>query len=448
MSRAIELLRHERRARVFYAALAQSALGTGAAYVALLVIAFDRFDESAWAVGLVLFADLVPAMLLGPLFGAAADRWSRRTCLVVADFIRAAAFLSIALVDGFIPTVLLAMVAGVGTGLFTPAALASLPSLVHESRLPAATALFGVIADLGFIVGPALAAGLFLLGGAETILMANAVTFAISGVALLWLRFGAAPQAEPTEARKGLLREARDGLGAVMAMAGLRAVIGASGAMLLFAGLFNVAELPFVRDDLDAGDAGFAILTAVYGLGFVGGSLSGSKGGEPADLKRRFLIGLAVVSVGFVACGAAPGALVATLAFALAGVGNGLILVYERLLIQVTVPDRLMARVFGVKDGLTAWAFAVAFLGAGGLVEAFGARAVIVAAGAGGLVVWLGARIALRKAWRGGPGEPPDAGGDDLARRPRTFRGGAVGEQSADVVGGGGGRGALLDHSH
>jgi MFS family permease len=415
--------------------------------VALLVIAYDRF-ESAWAIGLVLFADLVPSMFLGPVFGAAADRWSRRTCLIVADVVRAGAFLGIAVVDGFVPTVLLAMVAGAGTGLYTPAALAALPSLVHERRLPAATAVFGAIADLGFIAGPAIAAALFLLAGVEVILIANAVTFAISAFALLWIGFGTVPGAEPNERVRGLLREAREGLGAVMGMAGLRAVIAGSGAMLLFAGLFNVAELPYVTGDLDGGDAGFALLTAIYGLGFVGGSLSGSKGGEPADLKRRWLIGLAVVSVGFVACGAAPSLLVATLAFALAGVGNGLILVYERLLIQVTVPDRLMGRVFGVKDGLTAWAFAAAFLGAGGLIEAFGARAVIVVAGVGGLVVWLGSRLVLRKKWTAESAGLEEAGDEELARRPRTFRGGAVREEGADAVGGGDGGGALLDHTH
>src|SRR5215207_6770253 len=128
MRSVFELLRHERRARVFFAALAQSALGTGAAYVALLLVALDRFN-SPWAIGLVLLADVVPAMLLGPLFGTFADRWSRRGCAVFADVLRALAFLGLVLVDGFVPTFLLALLAGVGTGLFTPAALAALPSL-------------------------------------------------------------------------------------------------------------------------------------------------------------------------------------------------------------------------------------------------------------------------------------------------------------------------------
>lgn len=397
-------------ARVYYAVLAQSALGNGAGYVALLVVAYERFN-SAWAISLILLADLVPAMLLGPVFGAAADRWGRRRCMVVADCTRAVAFLGIVLVDSFAATFALAMLAGVGTGLFTPAALAAVPSLVKPSRLPAATALYGAITDLGFIAGPALAALILLVGGPEAILVGNAATFALSGLVLAGLTFGAAPESDDSgAARSGLLREAREGLRALAGMAGVRAVVVASGAMLLFAGLFNVAELPYATDELDAGDAGFAVLAAIYGLGFVVGSLSGSRGGAPVVLKRRFLGGLGLVGAGFIACGVAPGFATALPAFALAGVGNGLILVYERLLIQTTVPDHVMARVFGAKDGLTAWAFAAAFLAAGGLIEALGVRTVLLVAGAGGVLVWAVSSLVLRGAWAeepASPGDPP-----------------------------------------
>jgi MFS family permease len=401
VGRTLDLLRHERVARVYYAVLAQSALGNGAAYIALLVVAYERFN-SAWAISLVLLADLVPAALLGPVFGAAADRWSRRNCLIVSDVLRGSAFLGIALVDSFGATVALALLAGAGTALFNPASLAAVPSLVSSERLPAATALYGAITDLGFIVGPALAALLLLFGGPDVILYLNAGTFAVSALVLSRLRFGAAPAGdEEADARPGLFREAREGIGIIARMVGIRAVIIGSGAMLLFAGLFNVAELPFATDELDAGNAGFGALTAIYGLGFVAGSLSGSRGGQTVVLKRRFLGGLALVGAGFIACGVAPGFGVAIPAFALAGLGNGILLVYERLLIQTTVDDSVMARTFGVRDGLSAWAFGAAFLAAGALIEAFGVRPVLIAAGVGGLLVWGLSAIALRHAWEG-----------------------------------------------
>jgi MFS family permease len=238
------------------------------------------------------------------------------------------------------------------------------------------------------------------------ILYGNAATFALSAFVLARLRFGAAPAlADESLPRPSLLREARDGLAAIAGMAGIRAVIVASGAMLLSAGLFNVAELPYATDELGAGNAGFGALTAIYGLGFVGGSLSGSRGGDVAVLKRRFLGGLALVGVGFIACGFAPEFAVAVPAFAVAGVGNGLLLVYERLLIQTTVDDSVMARAFGVRDGLSGWAFSAAFLAAGGLIEAFGVRTVLVIAGVGGLLVWALSSIALRHTWEARPSD-------------------------------------------
>src|SRR5687768_2186592 len=108
MRPVIDLLRHEGRARWYFLALAQSSIGTGAAYVALLLVAYERF-RSPWAIGLILLADVLPAMLLGPIFGAVADRFSRRTAMIVADLIRAAAFAGIALVDGFVPSLFIAL---------------------------------------------------------------------------------------------------------------------------------------------------------------------------------------------------------------------------------------------------------------------------------------------------------------------------------------------------
>src|SRR5262245_46133716 len=175
MREILDLVKHEPRARRFFIALGQSALGTGAALVALLVLALERFD-SPWAIGLVLLADVIPGMVLGPFFGAVADRWSRQGCVVLADVVRAAAFAGLVVVDGFGLTLAFALLAGVGTAAFQPASLAALPGLVERRRLPAATSLYGALTDVGFVAGPAVAAALMLVGGPELVLGINAVT--------------------------------------------------------------------------------------------------------------------------------------------------------------------------------------------------------------------------------------------------------------------------------
>jgi MFS family permease len=406
MRETVNFLRSERRGRVFFIALAQSAFGTGAGYVGLLLLAYERF-QSVWAISLVLLADLLPAMLLGPLLGAAADRWSRRNCLILADVVRAIAFAGIAVVNGFGATVMFALIAGVGTGLFTPAALASLPSLTSVQRLPIATSLYGAITDLGYTAGPALAAGILLLGGAEGIMVLNAVTFVISALLLARIAFGTRGEAEPTSVvrrwRSALIGDAIAGLSASFGTRPVRIVLLASTAGLACAGMFNVAELPFVTQELGVGGVGFALLVALFGGGIVAGSLIGARGGELPALKRRYLTGLLLMALSLLAIGLAYVFGTAVVAFVGAGFGNGVMLVHERLLLQTTVPDRMLGRVFGTKDAMTAWAFAIAFLVAPLLIHSLGTRTLLLAAGSTALLAWLVPALALRSVWTTAP---------------------------------------------
>lgn len=432
MSDALRLLRAEPRARLFFLALTQSALGTGAAYVALLLIAYDRF-HSPWAISLVLLADLLPAMLLGPVFGAAADRWSRKWCAVGADAIRAVAFIGIAVLDHFSTTIGFALLAGTGTALFTPATLAALPSLVQRERAAAATSLYGAITDLGFTAGPGLAAACLLLAGPADILFVNGVTFAASAVILAPLHFGAAvptPERADGTLVPSLLREARAGLGVVARMRTVRVVIAGSTAALFFGGIFNVGELPFATTELGTSDAGYSVLVALFGLGFILGSLAGAGGGPGEVLRRRFLQGSLLMGLGFLASGLAPTLPVSLFTFVLAGFGNGLLLVHERLIVQDDVPDAIMGRAFGVKDALASWAFGVAFFAAGALLSVISPRELIAAAGIGGLLACAVSAVGLSRERAG------KRSLDALGRRRRAVPEARADEHGPNVVGG------------
>jgi MFS family permease len=398
MRRHADLIRSERQARLFLLAHLQSSLGTGAAYVALLVLAWERLD-SPWALSLVLFADFAPAMAAGPLFGAAADRWPRRNCALVAEIARALAFAGLGLVGGFESLFLFALLAGAGAGLFTPAVMAGLPGLLEDrDRLPAATSLYGAIADLGWTAGPVLGGIAVALVSPEAVMLVNAVSFALSAVVISRLDFGDVP--DHREERRSLFAEAREGVRAASRLRGVPTVILASGAVVLFAGMLNVGQLVLAREVLGVGDVAFSLLVAVFGVGVIAGSLLGVRGGGPAKLKARYLAGIACVAACLLGAGLAPAFPVALAAFALGGVGNGLVMVHERLLLQEVVDDGLLGRVFGLKDTLCSWGFCAAFLGAGAVLATAGPRALFVIAGAGALLVWAGASVALRGTWR------------------------------------------------
>jgi MFS family permease len=409
MKSTLELLRRERSARIFFAAHAQSSFGTGASYVALLLIAYERF-RSPWAIACVLLAELVPAMALGPVLGAAADRWSRKRMLIVAEAVRAVAFAGLALVGSFEATIALALAAGAGNALFNPTVMAALPGLVKRERFAAATSLYGAIAELGYTAGPALAAASFLFVGPETLMLVNGASFALSGAAIAAVRLDAHAADRRPAAPAGLLREAWAGLAATASHRGVRTLLLASSGVVACLGMVNVGELLLAREALGVGDAGFSVLVAAMGVGISVGSLLGSSGGAVDVLKRRYLGGLLLCGAALAASGIAPTFAVALPAFAAAGLGNGVALVYERLLLQTVVPDALLGRVFGVKNALVSWSFAVAFVSAGGLAALLGPRALFILAGAGTVAAWAAAGVALRGAWSAQPEIAPAHG--------------------------------------
>jgi MFS family permease len=404
MAHTLQLLRAEPRARRFFAAYAQSALGNGAGYVALVVIAYERW-HSPWAITLVLMADFIPAMLFGPVFGAMADRWSRRRIAVVADLMRAAAFIGVGLVGGIWATIALALLAGTGAGLFTPAILAALPSLVDERRLPAATSLYGGLTDAGRTVGPALAALAMALTSAQVVVVANGATFVVSAAVLALMSFGDAPAADGAEDPPGLLAQARAGLAAVGRMPGVGTLVLASSGVILFGAMVNVAEL-LLAQSLGAGAVGYAGLVAAFGAGFVAGSLSGAGNVGLPDLKRRYMLGILLIAGGLVAA-ALPSYPAVALGLALAGLGNGVTLVNERLICQRVIPDRFLARAFALFDTAGSWAFAVAFIGAGALLSVTGTRPLLLLAGLGSLGIWALSKVTLRGLWDE-PAEPAE----------------------------------------
>ena len=373
-------LLHTPSVRRFFAAHLQSQLGTGAAYVALLLVAYHRL-HSPWAITVVLLADFIPGIVLSPVCGALADRISRRRIAVAADLVRAAAFIALALIPSFIATVGLALLAGVGTALFNPALQSALPSLVAPDERSRATALYGVVNNLGITIGPALTALLTLFSSPSLVLALNGGTFAVSAALLAGVPLGATSRSTD-EPPGSLLADTRAGARAAAAIPGMTVLLLFSGAAVLAAGVMNIAEPLLAIGPLHAGNAGYSLLVTSYGVGMVAASVLNSRlGSVVARLRRRWLVGIAVNGAGMLATALAPSLAVALLTFALTGMSNMLIVGPEIRLVQELAGERLLGRVFGLRDLSGNIAFVVAFLGAGVLLSTVGVRAAFAVGG-------------------------------------------------------------------
>jgi MFS family permease len=383
--------------RRFFAAHAQSCLGSGLAYVALPLLAYDRFG-SAWAVVAVLLPDLLPAVVLGPLIGALVDRWGWRTCAILGDAIRCLAFLLLLIGDSLPLLISGAAMAGLGTALFGPAALAGLPQLAPGDRRPAVMGLFGALDDLGLTLGPALAAALLFVLPTDGLLALNAVSFAVSGFVIAGTRMPAAAAAATAERGPSLLAEARAGIRELAGRPEVRALLGSSTAAVLCIGMTNVGEVILAREVLEIGGSGLAVLMTAGGVGTVAGSLA-ARFKVAWEWRRAYQIGLACMAFDLLACATLPSFWLLLPVFMVGGFGNGFALVHDRLLLSHAAPESMHGRLFALQKACTSGAFAVSFLSAGAMIAFGGVQIAFLCAGIGLIGVIATVSPRLRAAW-------------------------------------------------
>src|SRR3954467_5077937 len=381
--------------RRFFTAHAQSCLGSGLAHVALPLIAYEN-TRSAWAVTAVLIPDLMPAILMGPLFGALVDRIGWRGGAIASDLLRMVAFTLVAFAHTLPWLVLGAALAGTGAALFAPAALSGVSRLAPGERRPAALGLFGALDDLGLTAGPALAAGLLAFVPVTALLGVNAISFAVS--ALLLTSVGPRGRSGEKVEYRSLWTDLRVGLTMLGGRAEIRLLLASSTAAVLFAGVTNVGEVLLARDVLGTSGSGLAALVTATGIGTILGSLA-ARFKSTWEWRRAYLAGLTCMAVDLLLCSLAPNLWLVLAVFALGGFGNGFALVHDRLLLGAAVPDALHGLVFALQKALTSLAFAASFIGASVMISVGGVQATFALAAAGMLGVIAMSSPRMRSAW-------------------------------------------------
>ena len=207
-------LRH-RDFRLLWAARTVSAAGDRITQLALPTTAILVLGASAGQVGALIAAGNLAWPILGVFAGVWVDRLRRRRILVTSDVLRAlllasipAAYLAGRL--GFPQLYLVAGLLGVLTMFFDLAVSAHTPAIVPPADWADANAKVEISSQAVYALGPGVAGALINLLTAPVALLADAVSFLVSGGLIGLTRAVAAPVAGP--GRRSLLREAGEGL--------------------------------------------------------------------------------------------------------------------------------------------------------------------------------------------------------------------------------------------
>jgi MFS family permease len=371
VARRLDLVVRVPSFRLLFLSTLFSGFGTWLAFVALAIDVKDRTDSGPW-VSALLIADILPAVLIGLLAGPLVDRLSRKGLMVGADLIRAAIFCALPFATSAGMIVVLAGLAGVGTGLFRPAVYAGLPNLVEDRELPNANGLIQAIENLSWAIGPLVGGALVAAAGPEPAYWVNAATFVLSALLLLGIP-GRRLQAG-TAVSRGHWRDLLEGFSFVLGSRALLTVLVAWNVFMLASAGINVAEVFLAKDTFDAGDFGYGLLVGATGLGLVLGSLAAGPLLERHPVPRVYPGSILLVAAAVAAGAVAPNVWVAAGCVLVVGAANGAAVVCNALLVQRGSPDELRGRVFTLLMSSSFAVFALGMVISGALTDAVGPR--------------------------------------------------------------------------
>ncbi|MEU8251997.1 dTMP kinase [Nonomuraea sp. NPDC048916] len=375
--------------RRLWTAMSVCSLGDWLNILALTALAGNLtkgdYRTQSLAIGGVFIAKMLPAILLGPLAGAFADRFDRRLTMVVADLSRFAVVLSIPLVGSYQWVIIATILVECVNLFWVPAKDATVPNLVPKEQLesanqlnllvtygsaPIAALLFAVLSVAGDLLRNLVP---FLSGMDPTgpALILNALAYLVSASLIFTLHD--IPRRDGAISTPSVLRQIVDGwrfVGGNRLVRGL--IIGMLGAFAAGGAVVGVAKI--YVGALGGGDAAYGV---VFGAVFVGMALGMFFGLRfLRELSRRRLFGLAITLAGLVL---AAIALVHNLAIVvmltvLLGACAGIAWIIGYTLIGLEVEDSMRGRTFSFLQSTARVTLLLVVAAANPLAALFGAH--------------------------------------------------------------------------
>jgi dTMP kinase len=310
------------------------------------------------AIGGVWVATLLPALLLGPVAGAIADRLDRRRTMIVGDVLRGLLYLSIPLFPNLIWLYTAKFLAGVVSLFWNPATAASMPNLVPPDKLeranqysllgtygtaPLAAGLFSVLALISEALGRVLP--FFKTNPVYLALYINAASYAVSALTVWFLTEIPKRQAAKISV-PSIAKSIWDGwkfIGQTPVVRGL--VVGMVGAFVA-AGVVVGLAYPYIKFTLKGGNAGFGLVFAAIFVGIALGMVVGPRLLTGFSLRRLFGLTIAVAAVPLALIGLVPNLIMVTVLVILLGALSGIAYATGFTIVGLEVDDDTRGRVF------------------------------------------------------------------------------------------------------
>jgi predicted MFS family arabinose efflux permease len=404
----IDLLRRNRSFRQLWLGQVVSQMGDWFNTIALYTIIL-QLTGSGRDVGLLLVARFVPSFLFGPISGVVADRFSRRTIMIVSDLLRAVVVLGFLLVRRadqlWMIYVLTVLQLGLST-FFEPAKTAAIPSIVEDRELVAANAISSVTWSAMLTIGAALGGIITDAFGTDVAFILDAATYLLSAALIASIRVpkrAKRPRQKLSLGRILGITETIDGIRyvkdrpRVLAYLLVKPAWGLGGGILTLLAVFGERIFPVGK----GAAGGIGVLFAARGIGTAVGPIVARRIAGEGERRMQATIGIAFLIGGvfYIAFGSATSLLFALIVLGIAHCGGSILWVFSTVMLQRSVADSFRGRVFATELALVTLTMAASNYATGELLDRFRISPRIVTIGIGILFMMPGFTWFLTQRW-------------------------------------------------
>ena len=269
-----------------------STAGSMASYAVIPLLILALTDSPA-AAGTAAALRWIPYMLFSLPGGALIDRWDRKRVMIVCDLGRAVAIGSLPVAMAFdaltiAQIYIVSFIEGSLFVFFNLAEVAALPHVVARSELPEATAQNEAGFGTAHIVGPPIGTFLYQAFGRAVPLVADALSYLVSVVSLLFIR--AHFRSESVPVHHDLRREVMDGLRWLWGKPLIRYMAFLTGGYNMVMGAYPLVIIVLSKQ-LGASDAEVGLMFSMSGIGAIIGSVVGGR------IAKRYTFSQVIVAV-------------------------------------------------------------------------------------------------------------------------------------------------------
>jgi MFS family permease len=404
----IDLLRRNKNFRLLWLGQVVSQLGDWFDTIALYTIIL-QLTGSGRDVGLLLVARFLPSFLFGSISGVVADRFSRRTIMIVSDVLRAVVvlgFLFIRRADQLWIIYVLTVLQLALSTFFEPAKTAAVPSIVAENELVAANAISSVTWSVMLTLGAAIGGLITGWFGTNAAFVLDALSYLLSAVLIFKVVLPKRPKREPRKLTLGGalgITETLEGARyvkhrpSVLALLLVKPAWGLGGGILTLLAVFGERIFPVGK----SAATGIGVLFAARGIGTAVGPIVARRIAGEGKERLQASIGIAFLIGGafYFAFGASPSFLFALVVLGIAHTGGSILWVFSTVLLQRGVEDKFRGRVFAAELALLTLTMAFSNYVTGELLDRFQISPRTVTMGIGLFFVTPGIAWFLTQRW-------------------------------------------------